>query len=52
MADQRAPAMPNHGLLAPSPENFEMSRRRGFDIAGRKSRHRKKAEAAKAGMSK
>jgi hypothetical protein len=32
-----------------SPENFEVSRARGFDIAGMKSRHRKKAETVKAG---
>lgn len=31
-------------LLVSSPENFETSRARGFDIAGMKSRHRKKAE--------
>ncbi|MCC7370566.1 MAG: EVE domain-containing protein [Chloroflexi bacterium] len=27
-----------------SPENFEISRQRGFDVVGLKSRHRKKAE--------
>lgn len=31
-------------LLVSSAENFETSRARGFDIAGMKSRHRKKAE--------
>ncbi len=31
-------------LLVSSAENFETSRERGFDIAGMKSRHRKKAE--------
>ncbi len=31
-------------LLVSSAENFETSRTRGFDIAGMKSRHRKKAE--------
>ncbi len=31
-------------LLVSSRENFETSRARGFDIAGMKSRHRKKAE--------
>lgn len=36
-------------LLVSSPENFETSRARGFDIAGMKSRHRKKAERVKAG---
>lgn len=36
-------------LLVSAPENFETSRARGFDIAGMKSRHRKKAEKVKAG---
>ncbi len=36
-------------LLVSSPENFETSRARGFDIASMKSRHRKKAERVKAG---
>ena len=36
-------------LLVSSPENFETSRARGFDIAGMKSRHRKKAERVKPG---
>lgn len=36
-------------LLVSSPENFEVSRARGFDIAGMKSRHRKKAERVAAG---
>jgi hypothetical protein len=40
---------PTHWLLVSSPENFEVSRARGFDIAGMKSRHRKKAETVKAG---
>ncbi len=31
-------------LLVSSVDNFETSRARGFDIAGMKSRHRKKAE--------
>ena len=31
-------------LLVSSADNFETSRARGFDIAGMKSRHRKKAE--------
>ena len=38
-----------HWLLVSSPENFETSRRRGFDIAGMKSRHKKKAETVRAG---
>jgi hypothetical protein len=36
-------------LLVSSAENFETSRARGFDIAGMKSRHRKKAERVAAG---
>ena len=36
-------------LLVSSPDNFETSRARGFDIAGMKSRHRKKAERVAAG---
>ena len=40
---------PTHWLLVSSPENFEISRARGFDIAGMKSRHRKKAETVKPG---
>jgi hypothetical protein len=40
---------PVHWLLVSSPENFETSRARGFDIAGMKSRHRKKAETVRAG---
>ena len=40
---------PTHWLLVSSPENFETSRRRGFDIAGMKSRHRKKAETVQPG---
>ena len=41
--------MSTHWLLVSSPENFEVSRARGFDIAGMKSRHRKKAETVQAG---
>jgi EVE domain len=41
--------MATHWLLVSSPENFEVSRARGFDIAGMKSRHRKKAETVQAG---
>ena len=41
--------MATHWLLVSSPENFEVSRERGFDIAGMKSRHRKKAEIVAAG---
>jgi hypothetical protein len=36
-------------LLVSAPSNLEISRARGFDIAGMKSRHRKKAERVKAG---
>lgn len=51
-ASKEAPAdtsAPTHWLLVSSPDNFETSRKRGFDIAGMKSRHRKKAETVKAG---
>ena len=41
--------MPTNWLLVSSAENFETSRARGFDIAGMKSRHRKKAERVAAG---
>ena len=41
--------MATHWLLVSSPENFEVSRARGFDIAGMKSRHRKKAETVAPG---
>jgi len=33
-----------HWMLVSSAENFETSRARGFDLAGMKSRHRRKAE--------
>ncbi len=36
-------------MLVSSPENFETSRARGFDVAGMKSRHRKKAEKVQPG---
>jgi hypothetical protein len=36
-------------LLVSSADNFEVSRSRGFDIAGMKSRHRKKAQRVSAG---
>jgi predicted RNA-binding protein len=41
--------LPNRWLLVSSPENFEVSRARGFDIAGMKSRHRKRAEVVEPG---
>jgi hypothetical protein len=41
--------MATHWLLVSSQENFEVSRARGFDIAGMKSRHRKKAETVAVG---
>jgi len=47
--EQAAAGSPTRWLLVSSPENFEVSRTRGFDIAGMKSRHRKKAETVKAG---
>jgi len=40
---------PNHWLLVSSPENFDVSRSRGFDVAGMKSRHRRKAETVQPG---
>ena len=48
-APETTVATPTRWLLVSSPENFEVSRARGFDIAGMKSRHRKKAETVKAG---
>lgn len=41
--------MPTYWMLVSSEENFERSRARGFDIAGMKSRHRKKAERVEPG---
>ena len=38
-----------HWLLVSSPENFETSRERGFDIAGMKSRWRKAASEVRPG---
>jgi predicted RNA-binding protein with PUA-like domain len=49
MSSNETTPSPTHWLLVSSPENFEVSRSRGFDIAGMKSRHRKKAETVKAG---
>lgn len=40
---------PTNWMLVSSPENFEISRRMGFTLAGMKSRHRKKAEKVTAG---
>jgi EVE domain-containing protein len=34
----------SHWMIVMSPENFEISRERGFDVVGLKARHRKKAE--------
>ena len=34
----------SHWMIVMSPENFEITRERGFDVVGLKSRHRKKAE--------
>lgn len=36
-------------LLVSTPENFEISRKRGFDLAAMKSRHEKKAQRVKPG---
>lgn len=41
--------MSTYWMLVSSEENFERSRARGFDIAGMKSRHRKKAERVQPG---
>lgn len=41
--------MQTYWMLVSSEENFERSRARGFDIAGMKSRHRKKAERVQPG---
>jgi len=49
MATEDTGTTPTRWLLVSSPGNFEVSRERGFDIAGMKSRHRKKAETVKAG---
>ena len=34
----------SHWMIVLSPENYEITRERGFDLVGLKSRHRKKAE--------
>src|SRR4051794_41874502 len=34
----------SHWMIVMSPENFEITRERGLDLVGLKSRHRKKAE--------
>ena len=34
----------SHWMIVITPENFEITRRRGFDLLGLKGRHRKKAE--------
>ncbi len=39
----------NYWMLVSSAENFEISRRRGFDLAGMKRRHRRKAERVRPG---
>lgn len=49
MMNDEQTEQPTHWLLVSSPENFETSRARGFDIAGMKSRHRKKSETVRAG---
>src|SRR5919206_141552 len=45
---ERAPGEPpmpgSHWMIVMSPENYEITRERGFDLVGLKSRHRKKAE--------
>lgn len=39
----------NFWLLVSTPENFEISRERGFDLAGMKRRHEKKAQRVRLG---
>jgi hypothetical protein len=39
-----SPMPGSHWMIVMSPENFEITRERGFDVVGLKSRHRKKAE--------
>lgn len=39
----------NHWMLVCTVDNFELSRGRGFDVVGMKSRHRKKAEQVRPG---
>lgn len=39
----------NYWLLVSTPENFEISRERGFDLAAMKSRHEKKAQLVQPG---
>ena len=39
----------NNWMLVSSPENFETSRARGFDVAGMKSRHRRRWERVEPG---
>ncbi|MDP2660145.1 MAG: EVE domain-containing protein [Dehalococcoidia bacterium] len=39
----------NHWLLVSTPENFEISRKRGFDLAAMKSRYVKKAQQVQPG---
>ncbi len=39
----------NYWLLVSTPENFEISRRRGFDLAAMKSRHERKARQVRSG---
>jgi hypothetical protein len=41
--------MPTHWMIVTSPDNFERTAENGFKIQGIKSRHRKKAEAMRAG---
>ena len=45
----RAGAQPQHWMIVSSPENFRKTREQGFTVQGIKSRHRKRAEAMRAG---
>src|SRR4029450_8358608 len=45
VVSSRESSMPgSHWMIVMSPEYFEITRERGFDMVGLKSRHRKKAE--------
>jgi hypothetical protein len=44
-----APMPGSHWMIVTTPENFEITRERGFNTLGLKARHRKKAERMSAG---
>lgn len=45
----RSGAQPQYWMIVSSPENFRKTRDQGFSVQGIKSRHRKRAEAMRAG---